>query len=94
MELKTTGQHPGGIIVILNDLEIEEFTPINFPANDDNSDWKTTHFDFENIHDNVLKFDLLGHDDPIMVRELEKLTNTKVENIPKSDPKIIKLFLH
>ncbi|WP_215743196.1 PolC-type DNA polymerase III [Mesomycoplasma hyorhinis] len=89
---KTTGQHPGGIIVIPNDLEIEEFTPINFPANDDNSDWKTTHFDFENIHDNVLKFDLLGHDDPIMVRELEKLTNTKVENIPKSDPKIIKLF--
>lgn len=89
---KTTGQHPGGIIVIPNDLEVEEFTPINFPANDENSDWKTTHFDFENIHDNVLKFDLLGHDDPIMVRELEKLTNTKVEDIPKSDPNIIKLF--
>ncbi|WP_334686667.1 hypothetical protein [Mycoplasmopsis cynos] len=57
---RTTGQHPGGIIIIPKGMEVEDFTPINYPANDEGSDWKTTHFDYKAIHDNVLKLDLLG----------------------------------
>ncbi|UWD34337.1 PolC-type DNA polymerase III [Mesomycoplasma molare] len=89
---RTTGQHPGGIIIIPKEFEIEDFTPINFPANNDSSSWKTTHFDFHSIHDNVLKLDLLGHDDPTAIKMLETLTNIKAQDIPKSDPKIISLF--
>ncbi|WAM03083.1 hypothetical protein ONA22_04755 [Mycoplasmopsis cynos] len=56
---RTTGQHPGGIIIIPKGMEVEDFTPINYPANDEGSDWKTTHFDYKAINDNVLKLDLL-----------------------------------
>ncbi|MGZ9432619.1 PolC-type DNA polymerase III [Mycoplasma sp. 613B] len=89
---RTTGQHPGGIIVIPKEFDVEDFTPINYPANNDSSTWKTTHFDFSSIHDNVLKLDLLGHDDPTAIRMLENLTKVKATSIPKSDPKIISLF--
>ncbi|AWX69436.1 PolC-type DNA polymerase III [[Mycoplasma] anseris] len=89
---RTTGQHPGGIIIIPKEFDVEDFTSISYPANDINSDWKTTHFDFHSIHDNVLKLDLLGHDDPTVVKMLEEVTNTSVRNIPKSDEKVISLF--
>ncbi len=90
---RTTGQHPGGIIVIPKEYDIEDFTPINFPANDDESQWKTSHFDYRAIHDNVLKLDLLGHDNPTVVKMLEDLTNTNVDiHVPKFDPEVMKLF--
>ena len=89
---RTTGQHPGGIIVIPKQFDVEDFTPVNFPANDTSSTWKTTHFDFHAIHDNVLKLDLLGHDDPTAIRMLEKLTNVNARSIPFSDPKVVSLF--
>ena len=89
---RTTGQHPGGIIVIPGEYDVEDFTPINFPANDSSSSWKTTHFDFHAIHDNVLKLDLLGHDDPTAIKYLEELTGVNAQDISFSDPKIISLF--
>ena len=90
---RTTGQHPGGIIVIPKKMQVEDFTPINYPANDKSSSWKTTHFDFHAIHDNVLKLDLLGHDDPTAIKYLEKLTGVNARNdIPFYDSKVISLF--
>ncbi|QJG66875.1 PolC-type DNA polymerase III [Mycoplasma phocoenae] len=89
---RTTGQHPGGIIIIPKEYDVEDFTPINYPANDTNSAWKTTHFDFTSIHDNVLKLDLLGHDDPTAIKMLQELTNIDPKSIPKSDPNVIELF--
>lgn len=89
---RTTGQHPGGIIVIPQSFEVEDFTPINYPANDLESSWQTTHFDFHAIHDNVLKLDLLGHDDPTAIKYLETLTNVPARTIPMHDPKVISLF--
>lgn len=90
---RTTGQHPGGIIVIPKEYDVEDFSPINYPANDVNSSWKTTHFDFHAIHDNVLKLDLLGHDDPTAIKLLEKMTGVNVKrDIPFTDEKIISLF--
>ncbi len=89
---RTTGQHPGGIIIIPKEFDVEDFTPINYPANDTSSLWKTTHFDFHAIHDNVLKLDLLGHDDPTAIRQLQKLTNVKISDISFSDEKVMKLF--
>ncbi len=89
---RTSGQHPGGIIVIPSEFDVEDFTPINYPANDVNADWRTTHFDFHSIHDNVLKLDLLGHDDPTALRLLEKLTGKTATDVPMMDEKIISLF--
>ncbi|MXR05747.1 PolC-type DNA polymerase III [Mesomycoplasma flocculare] len=89
---RTSGKHAGGIIVIPQNQEIEDFTPINFPANNEKSDWKTTHFDYNALHDNLLKLDILGHDDPTILLHLEELTKIKSDQIPKSDPKILSLF--
>ncbi|MCP4336314.1 MAG: PolC-type DNA polymerase III [Mycoplasma sp.] len=89
---RTTGQHPGGIIVIPSEFDVEDFTPINFPANDKSADWLTTHFDFHAIHDNVLKLDLLGHDDPTAIRMLQKITGVNPKEIPYTDEKVISLF--
>ncbi|ADE19965.1 PolC-type DNA polymerase III [Mycoplasma crocodyli] len=88
-----TGQHPGGIIIIPKEYSVEDFTPINFPGNDVESDWKTTHFDFHAIHDNVLKLDILGHDDPTAIKMLERLTGVDVKkDIPKKDKKVMSIF--
>ena len=89
---RTTGQHPGGIIIIPKEFDVEDFSPINYPANDVNSSWKTTHLDFHAIHDNVLKLDLLGHDDPTIIRHLQNLTNVSLDQISFSDPKVLSLF--
>ncbi|WP_124219978.1 PolC-type DNA polymerase III [Aquisalibacillus elongatus] len=89
---RTTGQHPGGIIVVPDDLEIYDFTPIQYPADDRNAEWKTTHFDFHSIHDNLLKLDILGHDDPTVIRMLQDLTGIDPKDVPTNDPEVMKIF--
>ncbi|KAB8138774.1 PolC-type DNA polymerase III [Gracilibacillus oryzae] len=89
---RTTGQHPGGIIVVPDDMEIYDFTPIQFPADDRNSEWKTTHFDFHSIHDNLLKLDILGHDDPTVIRMLQDLSGIDPQTIPTDDQETMKIF--
>lgn len=89
---RTTGQHPGGIIVIPRDMDVYDFTPYQFPADDLDAEWKTTHFDFHAIHDNVLKFDILGHVDPTVIRELQDLTGVDPKTIPTNDKKVMSLF--
>ncbi len=89
---RTTGQHPGGIIVIPDDMDVYDFTPIQFPANDQNSEWYTTHFDFHSIEDNLLKLDILGHDDPTMIKMLEDLSGIPAMDIPLNDPDVMSIF--
>ncbi|WP_034550254.1 PolC-type DNA polymerase III [Carnobacterium funditum] len=89
---RTTGQHPGGIIVIPNYMDVYDFTPIQFPADAQDSEWKTTHFDFHSIHDNVLKLDILGHDDPTVIRMLQDLSGIDPLTIPTDDPEVMKIF--
>ncbi len=89
---RTTGQHPGGIIVIPDYMDIYDFSPIQYPADDRNSEWKTTHFDFHSIHDNVLKLDILGHDDPTVIRMLQDLSGIDPKTIPTDDPEVMKIF--
>lgn len=89
---KSTGQHPGGIVIVPRDKEIYEFTPIQKPANDMTTDTITTHFEYHAIDANLLKLDILGHDDPTMIRRLEKLTDTNALEIPFDDPKLMSLF--
>lgn len=89
---RTSGQHPGGIIVIPDYMDVYDFSPIQYPADDQESKWKTTHFDFHSIHDNVLKLDILGHDDPTMIRMLQDLSGIDPLDIPVNDPDVMKLF--
>jgi len=89
---RNTGQHPGGIIVIPDYMDVYDFTPINYPADKATSSWKTTHFDFHAIHDNVLKLDILGHLDPTAIKMLEDLTGIAPKSIPTNDPKVMSLF--
>lgn len=89
---RTTGQHPGGIIVIPENMDVFDFTPYQYPADDLSAEWKTTHFDFHAIHDNVLKFDILGHVDPTVIRMLQDLTGVNPKDIPTNDPKVMSLF--
>ncbi len=89
---RTTGQHPGGIIVIPESMDVFDFTPYQYPADDLTADWRTTHFDFHAIHDNVLKFDILGHVDPTVIRMLQDLTGVNPKDIPTNDKKVMSLF--
>ncbi len=89
---RTTGQHPGGIIVLPKGEEIEKFTPVQHPANDEHSDIITTHFDYHSIDGNLLKLDILGHDDPTMIRMLEDLTKVNAREIPLDDARVMTLF--
>ncbi|MBQ1477152.1 MAG: PolC-type DNA polymerase III, partial [Erysipelotrichaceae bacterium] len=89
---RTTGQHPGGIIVIPNYMNVFDFTPYQYPANNPDSVWRTTHFDFHEIHDNVLKFDILGHVDPTAMKLLQDISGIDVKTIPMNDPKVMSIF--
>ena len=89
---RTTGQHPGGIIVIPESMDVFDFTPYQYPADDLSAEWKTTHFDFHAIHDNVLKFDILGHVDPTVIRMLQDMTGVNPKDIPTNDPYVMSLF--
>lgn len=89
---RTTGQHPGGIIVLPLGEEIYSFTPVQHPANDQTTDIITTHFDYHSIDHNLLKLDILGHDDPTMIRMLEDLTGLDAKKIPLDDPEVMSLF--
>ncbi|MCK1996127.1 PolC-type DNA polymerase III [Psychrobacillus psychrodurans] len=89
---RNTGQHPGGIIVVPDYMDIYDFTPIQFPADAQDSEWKTTHFDFHSIHDNLLKLDILGHDDPTVIRMLQDLSGIDPKTIPTDDPEVMKIF--
>lgn len=89
---RTTGQHPGGIIVIPREFDVYDFTPVQYPANDPNSVWKTTHFDFHEIHDNVLKFDILGHVDPSAMRLLQNISGIDPKTIPMNDERVMSIF--
>lgn len=89
---RTTGQHPGGIIVLPLGQEINTFTPVQRPANDMTTKTVTTHFDYHSIDHNLLKLDILGHDDPTMIRRLEDMTGLDAKTIPMDDEKVISLF--
>ena len=89
---RSTGQHPGGIIVIPDYMDVYDFTPIQYPADDLSAEWRTTHFDFHSIHDNVLKLDILGHDDPTVIRMLQDLSGMDPKSIPPDDPEVMKIF--
>ena len=89
---RTTGQHPGGIIVLPHGEEIYTFTPIQHPANDQTTRIVTTHFDYHSIDHNLLKLDILGHDDPTMIRMLEDITGIDATTIRMDDPGVLSLF--
>ncbi|MDI6602437.1 MAG: PolC-type DNA polymerase III, partial [Thermoanaerobacteraceae bacterium] len=89
---RTTGQHPGGVMIVPNDREIYEFTPIQHPADDKDSDVITTHFDYHSISGRLLKLDILGHDDPTMLRMLQDLTGIDPKSIPLDDKDTMAIF--
>ncbi len=89
---RSTGQHPGGIVVVPDYINVNDITPVQFPADDTNADWMTTHFDYHAFDSNLLKLDILGHDDPTMMRMLQDLTGIDPQTIPMSDPKTMSIF--
>ncbi len=89
---RTTGQHPGGIMVLPKGLSIYDFTPIQYPADDKESTWLTTHLDYTALHDALLKLDLLGHVDPLALRMMSQMTGIDVKKIPLNDQRVISLF--
>ncbi|HWR29172.1 MAG TPA: PolC-type DNA polymerase III [Negativicutes bacterium] len=89
---KTTGQHPGGIMVVPRHMDVHHFTPIQHPADDRTSGTVTTHFDYHSISDRLVKLDILGHDDPTVIRMLERLTGLDAKEVSFDDPKTMSLF--
>ncbi len=89
---RTTGQHPGGLVVVPDDKDMEDFCPVQHPADADDSDTITTHFEYHSMEDNLLKLDMLGHDDPTMVRMMQDLTGVDPQKIPLDDPDTMSIF--
>ncbi len=89
---RTTGQHPGGMVVLPKEYDINQFTAIQHPADDLECGITTTHYDFNSMHDILVKLDILGHDDPTMIHELESLTGIDYKKIPLDDEKVMSLF--
>ena len=89
---RTTGQHPGGLVVVPDDKDMEDFCPVQHPADADDSDTITTHFEYHSMEANILKLDMLGHDDPTMVRMMQDLTGVDPHSIPLDDPDTMSIF--
>ena len=90
---RTTGQHPGGLVVVPDDKDMEDFCPVQHPADADDSDTITTHFEYHSMEANILKLDMLGHDDPTMVRMMQDLTGVDPHEIPLDDPETMSIFI-
>lgn len=89
---RTTGQHPGGLMVVPREKDVHEFTPLNYPANRADSGVITTHFDYHSISERLVKLDILGHDDPTMIKVLEDLTGSRAVDIPLDEKETMRLF--
>lgn len=89
---RTTGQHPGGMVILPKEYEINQFTAIQRPANDQEKDTITTHYDFSSMHDVLVKVDVLGHDDPTMIKRMEELSGIHHTQIPLDDKKVLSIF--
>lgn len=89
---RTTGQHPGGLMVVPQDIDVHDFTPLQRPADDTESEVITTHFDYHSISSRLVKLDILGHDDPTVIRMLEDLTDFDPKQVPLSEPRVMQLF--
>ena len=89
---RTTGQHPGGLVVIPQENEIWDFCPVQHPADDPNADQITTHFEYHSMEENLLKLDMLGHDDPTMIRMMEDMTGIDAKKIPLDDKRTMSIF--
>ncbi len=90
---RTTGQHPGGIVVIPDYMDVFDFTPFQFPADDATSPWRTTHFDYHAIDEDVLKLDILGHSDPTQLRMIQDITGMDITKVPLDDKETMGIFL-
>ena len=90
---RTTGQHPGGLVVVPDDMDVEDFTAVQHPADAEDADTITTHFEYHCMEDNLLKLDMLGHDDPTMIKYMEDLTGVNARQIPLDDPDTMSIFI-
>jgi DNA polymerase-3 subunit alpha (Gram-positive type) len=89
---RTTGQHPGGIVVVPDYMEVSDFTPFQYPADDVNSAWRTTHFDYHSLEEDLLKLDILGHSDPTQLRQIQDQSHTNVTDVPMDDKDTMSIF--